>query len=159
MSPKLLYVTLVSCLVIIIFAVLFLLSARADAFTDHRFVVNTDAQGGLFIDSFPDEMNNYPEDNYPHYLICLCREKHRWDADGILSGLQNCPVEKVLQSKTKIDALQKALDKVVPGYKIVCFSFILCYHDAVIYFEKNYTLEQMCVIAEKLNVERQNYHN
>lgn len=150
---------------VIIGVLLFMISgpllgpSETQAFTDHRFMVNTDGQECLFIDSFPDEMNNKPEDNYPHYLICLCREKNVWDDIGMIAGLQNCPVEKSLEAGPKIIALQKALDKVIPGDKIVCFSFILCYHDAVIYFEKDYTLEQMCVIAEKLNVERQNYHN
>ena len=129
------------------------------AFTDHRFVVNTDGQGCLFIDSFPEEMNDKPEKNYPHYLICLCREKNVWDELGLMAGIQNCSDEKALATSAKIDALQKALDKIVIDEKLICFSFILCYHDAVIYFEEDYTLEQMCVIAEKLNVERQNYHN
>ena len=149
-------------LLILVFAlltttVMFSLTRHADAFTDHRFMVNTDGQGCLFIDSFPDKMNHIPEDNYPHYLYCIVREKNVWDVVGMLAGLQNCPNEKVMLTTPKIEALQKALDKVVTDSGIVCFSFILCHHDAVIYFEKDYTLEEMCVIAEKLNVERQNY--
>ena len=128
-----------------------------NAFTDHRFMVNTDGQGCLFIDSFPEEMNQIPEKNYPHYLYCIVRENNVWDDIGILAGLSNCPNEKVMLATPKIEALQNALDKIIPDSGIVCFSFILCYHDAVIYFEKDYTLEEMCVIAEKLNVERQNY--
>lgn len=152
---------------VIIGVLLFMISgpllgpSETQAFTDHRFVVNTDKQGCLFIDSFPDEMNNIPDENYPHYLICLCREKNVWDDIGLMAGLQNCSVAKSLEAVPKIKELQKALDKVIParnsGGKLICFSYILCYHDAVIYFEEEYTLEQMCVIAEKLNVERQNY--
>jgi len=150
---------------VIIGVLLFMISgpllgpSETQAFTDHRFVVNTDAGGTMYIDSFPEEMNNVPEKDYPHFLICLCREKNVWDASGTLAGLPNCEADKITVAGPKIEALQKALDKVVPGEKVMCFSFILCYHDAVIYFEEDYTFEQMCAIAEKLNVERQNYHN
>ena len=146
-------------LAVLLFLISGPLLCPVDAFTDHRFMVNEDPSGMIYIDSFPDEMNDIPKPNFPHYLICLCREKGAWDDKGTMAGLQNCPDEKTLESGMKITALQKALDKVAPGNGIVCFSFILCYHDAVIYFEEDYTFEQMCVIAEKLNVERQNYHN
>ena len=160
LSPKLLYATLVSCLVIIILAVLFLLAGNAQAFTDHRFMVNTDPQGEHFIDSFPDEMNNIPRKNYPHLLINYCREKGIWDTRGWIVGDQNCSDQKIGNAIEKITAVMKALDKILPSdYKIISFSYILCYHDVIIYFEEDYTLEQMSLIAEKLNVERQNYYN
>ena len=157
LPPKLLYVTLVSGLAVIILAVMFLLAGNADAFTDHRFMVNTDNQGDFFLDSFPEEMVNIPKPHYDHYLICLCREKNVWDDIGTMAGIQNCSDEKTLAATEKIKALQEALDKIVPSKKLICFSFILCYHDSVIYFQEDYTFEEMCVIAEKLNVERQNH--
>lgn len=158
LSPKLLY-TLVSGLAIIILAVLFLLAGNAHAFTDHRFMVNTDPQGEYFIDSFPDEMNNIPKENYPHLLINYCREKGIWDTRGWFAGAQNCPDQKISEAIGKITAVMKAIDKVLPKDEgIISFSYILCYHDVIIYFEEDYTYEQMCEIAEKLNVERRNFN-
>jgi hypothetical protein len=155
LSSKLLYIALISGLLIIIISVIFLLAGNANAFTDHRFLVNTDRQGEFFIDSFPDEMNNIPIENYPYLLINFCREKGVWDKRGIIAGEQNCSSEKVNSAEQKIIAVMKAIDKVLPKDEgIISFSYILCYHDVVIYFEEDYTMEQMCEIAEKLNIER-----
>ena len=144
------------CLIFIIFLVMFSLwNGVAYGFTDHRFLVNTDRQGGFFIDSFPDEMNNIPIENYPHLLINFCREKGVWDKRGFVTGEQNCSSEKVNSAEQKIFAVMKAIDKVLPKDEgIVSFSYILCYHDVVIYFERDYSYGEMCLIAEKLNIER-----
>lgn len=145
------------CLIFVMFLVFSLWGKTAYGFTDHRFIVNKDGAGTLFIDSFPDEMNNIPEKNYPHFLICFCREFGKWDKRGILAGAQNCSNEKANSVAQKIILVMKALDKVIPNDEgIVAFSYILCYHDVVIYFEKDYSYDEMCVIAEKLNIERQN---
>ena len=135
-------------------------SKNAFAFTNHRFMVNTDPQGEYFIDSFPDEMNNIPKENYPHLLINYCREKGIWDTRGWLAGEANCSGQKIDAAIEKITAVMKALDKIIPtsNYRIISFSYILCYHDVIIYFEEDYTYDQMCEIAEKLNVERRNFN-
>ncbi|HUU88999.1 MAG TPA: hypothetical protein VMX17_14790 [Candidatus Glassbacteria bacterium] len=134
-------------------------SKNAYAFTDHRFMVNTDPQGEYFIDSFPDEMNNIPKENYPHLLINYCCEKGIWDTRGWLAGEANCSGQKTDAAIEKITAVKKAIDKILPeDYRIISFSYILCYHDVIIYFEEDYTYDQMCEIAEKLNVERRNFN-
>ena len=134
--------------------VLLIYTTTALGFTTNEFVVNIDGGGSLFIDSFPEEMNDIPEPNYPHYLTCLCREKGVWDEHSIFAGLQNCPAEKVRPAYEKMVALMDALDKIVVDDKIICFSYILCYHDAVIYFEEDYTRKQLNLIVLKLNAAR-----
>lgn len=142
---------------IISFLLLLLLCGTSYGFTDHRFVVNENENGTLSIDSFPEEMNNIPKEHYPHLLICFTKEKGIWNRRGILAGKSNCSEIKINSAEPKIISLMRALDKVLPNdMKSISFSYVLCYHDAVIYFERDYSYGEMCVIAEKLNVERNN---
>ena len=154
--PKLSCTSLALGLLVVILSVVFLLVGNANAFTDNRFVVN-EVVSGLCIDSFPEKMNNIPKQNYPHLLICFTRTNGTWDKRNIISGAQNCSNEKVNSAEPKIVALMKTLDKIIPNDEgIIAFSYILCYHDAVIYFERDYSYDKMCLIATQLNIEGRN---
>lgn len=145
--------------VILLSLVFFWICGATDGFgfTDHRLLVKQDKNGTIFIDSFPDEMNDIPKKSFPHFLICFSRENGVWDG-GILAGEVDCSIDKINSAEPKIKALKALIDKILPDdMKVISFSYMLCHHDINIYFEHDYTLEEVCLIAEMLNAERNNY--